>query len=351
MFTILSSFKKGKRSNYVALFLLFLVIVLLANAHASNALANAVNSDKLYVIKQDGKYGYIDGNGNIVIKPIYLQAKQFAEGVAPVKIQEGIWGVINIKGEVIAAWENVDEINEFSEGLAVIKHGARYGYIDKKQLVIPLKFDAAGDFSEGLAVVAIREGSTFLEKLHNAKYGYIDKDGNIVIDCQFGAAGKFKEGVAPVSSAATDFRWGYIDKTGQYVIEAKYFTAREFSEGLAPVTVALGKSGFIDHQGNLVIPPQYSWTYSFSEGLARVMVGEKIEFNSNGIKLLEKGKYGYIDKSGRMVIEPQFVEAGDFKDGLARIYDKILGFGEGRYQDISIGYIDKSGNIIWPLTR
>lgn len=347
MFTTFSSFRK--RQYYSALFSLFLAIFFLANAHASNGSANAADSDKLYIIKQDGKYGYIDGNGNVVIKPIYLQAKQFAEGVAPVKIQEGIWGIINTKGKVIGAWKNVDEINEFSEGLAVVRQRAKYGYIDKNQLVIPLKFDAAEKFSEGLAVVAIREGNTFLEKLHNAKYGYIDKGGNVIIDCQFKSAGNFKEGVAPVSSAATGSRWGYIDKTGQYVIEAKYFTAREFSEGLAPVTITLGKSGFIDHQGNFVIPPQYSWTYSFSEGLARVKVGEKIQLNP--FKVIEEGKYGFIDKAGKMVIEPVFDYADDFRNGLARICDQSPGFSEDNYQGISFGYIDKNGSVKWQLTK
>lgn len=336
LFTISISLRKEKRQNYVVLFSLFLAIVFLANIHTGDVSANAVDSDKLYVIKQGSKYGYIDENGNVIIKPVYLQAKQFAEGVAPVKIEEGIWGIIDTKGKVITRWKNVDEINEFSEGLAVVRQRAKYGYIDKKQLVIPLKFDGAEGFSEGLAVVAIREGSTFMEKLHNAKYGYIDKDGNVVIDCQFRSAGKFKEGVAPVSSASTGFRWGYIDKTGQYVIEAKYFTAREFSEGLAPVTIALGESGFIDHNGNFVISPQYTWTFSFSEGFARVKVGEK---------------YGFIDRSGRMVIEPIFDYADDFKNNLAQICDQSPGFGVDKYQGISFGYIDKDGIVRWQLAR
>lgn len=186
-------------------------------------------------------------------------------------------------------------------------------------------------------------------KKEGAKYGYIDKNGNVVIDCQFRSAGKFKEGLAPVSSPATGFRWGYIDKAGQYAIEAQYFTAKEFSEGLAPVAMHLGKSGFIDHQGNFVIPPQYSWAFSFSEGLARVVVGEKIELNP--FKVVEKGKYGYIDKSGRMVIEPVFDYADDFRDGLARIYDQYPGFGEDKYQGISFGYGDKNGSVKWQLTR
>ena len=345
--TTLSSYCKEKKKSSNILFLLFLAFVLTVCVNVGSVSANTDDSDKLYVIKKDGKYGYIDENSNLVIKPAFLQAKEFAEGVAPVKLQEGVWAIIDTKGKIVGAWKNVDEINAFSEGLAVVRKGAKYGYIGKNQLVTPLKFDDANDFSEGLAVVAIREGNTIMEKLHNIKYGYIDKSGEVVIDCQFKSAGNFKEGVAPV--ATMDLKWGYIDKTGQYVIEPKYFTAREFSEGLAPVTVTFGKSGFINHEGNFVIPPQYSWTYSFSDGLARVKVGEKIQVNP--FKVIDGGKYGFIDKSGKMVISPEFKYVDDFKNGLARIYNQSPGFGEDKYQGIGFGYIDKNGSVRWQLSE
>ncbi len=318
------------------LLVLVTCVLLLVSTHV---LVNAAgNESPLYIIKQDGKYGYGDAAGHVVIPPVYLQAKRFSEGVAAVQIQQGFWGMINTKGEIVGTLRNVDEVREFSEGLAVVRQGAKYGYIDKKQLVIPFKYDAAEDFSEGLAVVAKRDGNTIMERLNNIKYGYIDPNGTEVIECQFRSAGNFKEGLAPVSSEATDFRWGYIDKEGHYVIEAKYFTAREFSDGLAPVTITLGQSGFIDHQGSVVIPPQYSWTYSFSEGLARVDV---------------EGKYGFIDKNGNMVIKPIFTYADDFRDGLARIYDKSPGFGEDdyKYKDVGFGYIDKHGNVRRQITK
>ncbi|AJQ27547.1 WG repeat-containing protein [Pelosinus fermentans] len=341
---------RDKKQRVSIFFSLFLIMVFFVNMYSSNVSASLGKSNNLYIIKQDGKYGYMDRDGKVVIKPMYLRAKDFAEGVAPVMMEDHNWGILNTKGEVLCIWKNVDEINEFSEGLAVVRQRVKYGYIDKKQLVIPIKFDNAYEFSEGMAAVAIREGNTLAERL-NAKYGYIDKSGNLVIDYQFRAVGKFKEGLAPVSSATTGYSWGYIDKTGQYVLEAKYFVARDFSEGLAPVSQGLGKSGFIDHKGNFVIPPKYSWSYSFSEGIARVVVGDKIELNSNGMKVIEQGKYGYINNSGEFVIQPMFNYAEDFKEGLARVYDKHLGFGDDKYEGVSLGYIDKNGSIIRQLTK
>src|SRR5258705_145734 len=49
-----------------------------------------------------------------------------------------------------------DEAGSFSEGLAPVRIGASYGYIDKQgKTVVKPQFDFAGSFSEGLAAVGI----------------------------------------------------------------------------------------------------------------------------------------------------------------------------------------------------
>src|SRR5689334_4985835 len=92
-------------------------------------------------IQQNGKWGYIDGTGKIVIKPQFVWAEEFSEG--------------------LAAFEN--------------DHG-KHGYIDERgAVVIEPKFDNWTDFSEGLAAVSI-----------DFKWGYIDRTGNWAIQPQFG---------------------------------------------------------------------------------------------------------------------------------------------------------------------
>ena len=57
----------------------------------------------------------------------------------------------------------------FSEGLAPVKDGEYWGYIDKTgKMVIPATFESADEFSEGLACVQ-----------KDGKYGYVDKKGNV----------------------------------------------------------------------------------------------------------------------------------------------------------------------------
>ncbi len=67
-------------------------------------------NNKLFVQKQDGKYGYIDNKQNKVVENKYDDATEFnSYGYAAVK-QDGKWGAINSNGEVvIEPTYNLDE--------------------------------------------------------------------------------------------------------------------------------------------------------------------------------------------------------------------------------------------------
>ena len=52
-------------------------------------------------------------------------------------------------------------------------------------MVIPPQFDTAGDFSESLSMVAVRDNC-----------GFIDRTGKIVIGPQYASAHNFSEGLA-----------------------------------------------------------------------------------------------------------------------------------------------------------
>src|SRR6218665_2970306 len=83
--------------------------------------------------------------------------------LAPVKI-EGKWGYINKTGKIVIKLQ-FDEARGFREGLANIKLDSKWGYINKTgKIVINPRFDMAWHFEEGLAVIGL-----------DGKLGYIDK--------------------------------------------------------------------------------------------------------------------------------------------------------------------------------
>jgi hypothetical protein len=97
-----------------------------------------------------------------------------------------------------------DHIGSYCEGRAKVYQDGLVGYIDTDgKVVIPIAWEDASDFSEGLAYVADAE---------SGMYGFIDKDGRVVVPFVWFGARPFKNGRAEV--ADEDFNWYYIDKEG-----------------------------------------------------------------------------------------------------------------------------------------
>lgn len=78
-----------------------------------NRTGNAV-----FAVKKDGKWGYIDANGKIVIPLEYEEVADFSEGLAPV-CKNGKWGYINLKKEVVIPFKFANsKMYSFKNGVA-----------------------------------------------------------------------------------------------------------------------------------------------------------------------------------------------------------------------------------------
>lgn len=86
------------------------------------------SSGELLLIKQDGRYGYIDKTGNIVIEPQFNSPSIFSEGLAAVKI-DGKYGYINKTGKIVIE-ARFERALQFSAGLASVYVDDKRGYID-----------------------------------------------------------------------------------------------------------------------------------------------------------------------------------------------------------------------------
>lgn len=79
-------------------------------------------------VKQNGKWGFISQNGEMVIKPNYEDAKSFSLGYAPY-CESGKWGCIGENGELIIE-PTFDELYSFAgNGYALSKSENTYKYI------------------------------------------------------------------------------------------------------------------------------------------------------------------------------------------------------------------------------
>ena len=204
-------------------------------------MALSFTADGFATVKTGGKWGYIDKDGNMVIEPVYDEAYGFESGLAVVK-QYGSYGLIDTEGNVVIK-PQFDERFYFEGDVAVVNVGHRYGVIDKSgNYVIKPAYRALGSFgSDGLAPAQRADGLC----------GYINASDEFVIDAQYEETLGFRLGLAPVKKGG---KWGYIDKDGNMIIEPKYLKASEFfDEGFAVVYTDGGNINIINQEGNVAM--------------------------------------------------------------------------------------------------
>ncbi len=225
-------------------------------------------------------------------------------------------------------------------------------------------------FSEYNPDFLFTNGVTPFKSTGNDKMGFVDKNGNYIIEPKFDNAHPFAEnGLARVQQ---NMCWGYINTSGEYVIEPKFGNAYDFDENGMALVFYEGRHGFIDKKGNWIVENKYTSIGKFAEnGLAKVgayigdehyygfidregneVIAPKFAGDGDGYgcgdfakcglaAVYSDGKYGFIDSTGTFVIEPQFMTVSDFGDN---------GLAFARMSDDKAGYINTSGEFVFTFT-
>lgn len=227
-----------------------------------------------------------------ILSDVYSDAASIVQSTTEKSVQ--IFGMMEIT--------DYDEVGAFSEGLAPVRIGDKWGYMDRfGDLKIEAKWNEADAFSDGMARVDGDRG-----------YGYIDRNGQLKIDTEWDNGVRFVDGYAWVSrydymTSSTDYY--ILDQFGgQTKVAADQVTIQDtFSEGLV-VAYRGGKAGFINTKGEFEIDAVYDQANRFSGGLATAS---------------RDGKWGYINKQGRFVIPNRWEAAITFRDdGQGIVFDR-----------------------------
>lgn len=301
-------------------------------------------------------YGFLDTEGDIAIEAVYSECEPFSEGL----------GAVVKDGEVCY----LDK-----QGKNVLKTGMYQNEIyfadDFFNQKFPLHFFR---FSNDRAIYYDAEKS---------KWGYIDKQNKLVIDCQYDVVEPFDGGLAVVEKTGAV---GVINTAGEIVVPfGQYQYCYNMGEGYVAVSRQYdtekhqtGTLDILDSQGKCIKADIDGFIYADvsedcfivwpenEEHLEIYDVSGNIRFtmpvweesgsgdiqylidmqkSHEGKMLVEyagadyASRYGYVDSmTGKFVIEPQYEEAYRFSDGIAVVKKN------DRY-----GAIDSEGNIVIPF--
>ncbi|MDL2239787.1 WG repeat-containing protein [Bacteroidales bacterium OttesenSCG-928-K03] len=263
-------------------------------------------SEGYFKVVQKGKIGYIDKTGKEIIPCIYVDGGDFKNGQVNVKV----------KDKKADAWITLDTNNNKASISTVIESDD-----------IAVDYDKIYVYNNGLARIYKNKG----------KYGFINKQNELIVPMIYDEAHDFSYGFARVKQ---DKKWGMIDTTGNLIIPIIYDNIWDFHFELAKVQIGK-KYGFVDKNGNEIFPVIYNYVDKFDYkhfqigqngkyGLLNtleqtitipIVCNYKIEeIREDGYLLVKKMvkkdecKYGLSDIQGNMIVPVRYDLIEDFID-------------------------------------
>lgn len=312
---------------------LFLTMFIASCSHATSTI--------LYPICKEGLFGYIDSSGHEVVKPRYLYASDFKNGMALVVVDTMVRTHIYSSTIKNKALRGADSILRILSGTFIPTAIAfKYGYIDGTgKIIVDTTLIYEQEYSQDMKVkIQNRDlNNIFTPLLFNDnravfmdeanKYGFIDKAGNVVIAPQYIRANRFREGIAMV--ALSDEEWQYIDVNGNRLFNDSYSYASDFWNGYAcvkrikltpaedstksnPSSIINNVQYVIDKKGNIVVGPMdgiFINIYGYQDGCFYVAKGF-------GAKILS---WNFMDINGDYLLDNDVEDITRFENGFAGV--------------------------------
>ena len=254
----------------------------------------------------DGAYGLLSTENTIKTECIYEDIGLLMSELIPVR-NNGEYYYITEEGyRKLVPEHPVSYLGTFHDNYGAIKIGDQYGYIDRSAEEHHVEYEYAGSFYNNIAAVrkngkwgvinnSFGEVTDFVfDDILMDEYGFCSvygvfwakRDGQYFL---YNAQGDcISEGYDEVRLFASDQpaavkkngKWGFVSKEGEMVIEPTYEDADSFSLGYAPYCEN-GKWGCINENGVTLIQPEFDEIKPFSkngyapviqEGVQRFMV-------------------------------------------------------------------------------
>ena len=197
------------------------------------------NEENGVIFKQNEKYGIMNMSGEVTLNPTYDDLKEAKTGIFIAK-QGGKYGIIDLTGteklgftyQSLNYYEKADLYvgedenfnNSIINGNFEVKQTGILIDVDEEEGYFELRQDDANkyydfSFNEKKESDIFKTRTLFVSK-KDGKYGFVDKDGNVVVDYIYDdATSQNNFGYAAVKK---DGKWGSIDDKGTVIQEPTY---------------------------------------------------------------------------------------------------------------------------------
>jgi hypothetical protein len=345
---------------------------------------------------KSGVFGLVDDKGNIIVKPVYNFIYAFKkdkseaagefeyarvfkgetwEGCNP---KNGKYGFIDRSGKEVIPLE-YERADDFHNGLARVTKNGKSGYIDRSQNeVIPLKYDH-------IRYIRYHRAVTFMGEIDDmgndveGKYGLVDDKGNEILPPVYDVV---RAGKSDYIIAKKDDMWGIVKIDGTVVLPFDYDMLIPSRDGNYVVfqgdpgdeeTPPEGKFGLVDKKGNFIINMDYQYLYPIGKGIYIAKKDRKagiIDIEQNEIlpfkydnilpvdeaggfmlpRIVKDGKYGVIDNNGKVILKPEYdrVDMTFLNMGYILVF-KNIDPDAGEYSESKAGCANTDGKLILPV--
>ncbi|SFF54560.1 WG repeat-containing protein [Thermoflexibacter ruber] len=227
-------------------------------------------SQQVFKVKQGGKYGLLDKQGGILIRPVY----------------DDVFLLKNEKGK------------QTIPAVACVRKQGKYGFLElvEKQ-ILPTNYDKIA-FLQQLEIQEKDKITTHLlvKIQQNGKWGVMNLTDKEEIPIEFEEIYPFQYGFALVKKAG---KYGFIDLKGKEKIAPKYDYAQSFQYG-----IALAKKGeyfgAVGENKKEAIPFEYQSLEYLIEKFKKG--NDAHEFFVQLLKAKKGDKYGIINQQGKVII-------------------------------------------------
>ncbi|WP_158995981.1 WG repeat-containing protein [Mucilaginibacter sp. L196] len=283
------------------------------------------------LVKKKGKYGVIDETGKELFYTDYGRIDRFTNGYALIytnpKDGEIKVGVINKNGKVVvpAIYQWLENVYNFSDGLAAMAQNRKYGFVDTTgRIVVQFNYDKVESFRNNIAKVWVGWQHV----------GYINNNGKEIISPNFEALDQanLRRYYDKFIIGLKDSLQHVFDYSGKEIVVLNYKTINEFNKNEKSFIVSINnKFGVLDSNFRIKIPIKY-------ESLEMIFPDK--------IAAREQGKIGFINQAGKLLYSFGYDSINPIQDDNVNAYENGLA-------EVGIkgkkGLINSYGKVIIPV--